>query len=246
MNLVQPSLEELLTTPEARAAFEAKSAALEAAELIRGFRRRAVAADGTVGISQDELARRIGTSQARVSQIENGEGRDGPSYALLRRIAFACGIDWTLMLRSIVEGASSGPAVAMPGGMPQGATVGTTRAALSSKQARAVFKQFRAIVSIRGRTAVSGPDGVRDRTRKAPSKTSQGTVKWFNAQKGFGFIQPDDGSKDVFVHITTIERAGLVSLNEGQKVSYDLERGAEGKTSVANLKILTVTKAGQH
>jgi type VI secretion system protein ImpB len=105
MNLVQPSLEDLLTTPEARAAFEAKSAALEAAELIRGFRRRAVAADGTVGISQDELARRIGTSQARVSQIEKGEGRDGPSYALFRRIAYACGIDWAVMVRSIAEGA---------------------------------------------------------------------------------------------------------------------------------------------
>ena len=60
---------------------------------------------------------------------------------------------------------------------------------------------------------------------------STGTVKWFNGQKGYGFIQPDDGSKDVFVHISAVERAGLVSLNEGQTISYDLERGQQGKTS---------------
>ncbi len=67
---------------------------------------------------------------------------------------------------------------------------------------------------------------------------SQGTVKWFNAQKGFGFIQPDDGSKDVFVHISAVERAGLTGLKEGQKLSFDLERGQQGKTSAANLKAL--------
>jgi cold shock protein len=63
-----------------------------------------------------------------------------------------------------------------------------------------------------------------------------GTVKWFNTQKGYGFIQPDDGSKDVFVHISAVERSGLGHLNEGQKVSYDLERGQQGKTSAANLQ----------
>ena len=51
---------------------------------------------------------------------------------------------------------------------------------------------------------------------------TQGTVKWFNSQKGFGFIQPDDGSKDVFVHISAVERAGMYSLNEGQKISYEV------------------------
>jgi CspA family cold shock protein len=66
---------------------------------------------------------------------------------------------------------------------------------------------------------------------------STGTVKWFNAQKGFGFIQPNDGSKDVFVHITAVERAGLGTLSEGQKVSYDLERGQHGKTSASNLQL---------
>ena len=63
-----------------------------------------------------------------------------------------------------------------------------------------------------------------------------GTVKWFNAQKGFGFIQPTDGSKDVFVHVSAVERAGLSGLNEGQKVSYELEQGQQGKTSAVNLQ----------
>jgi cold shock protein len=65
---------------------------------------------------------------------------------------------------------------------------------------------------------------------------SEGTVKWFNSQKGYGFIQPSDGSKDVFVHISAVERAGLMGLNEGQKVSFDLERGQQGKMSAVNLK----------
>lgn len=63
-----------------------------------------------------------------------------------------------------------------------------------------------------------------------------GTVKWFNPAKGFGFIQPEDGSKDVFVHISAVERAGLGTLKEGQKVQYDLARGKDGKTSADNLK----------
>ena len=64
-----------------------------------------------------------------------------------------------------------------------------------------------------------------------------GTVKWFNAQKGFGFIQPDNGGPDVFVHISAVERAGLSTLNEGQKVSYDLVADPrKGKTSAGNLK----------
>ena len=62
-----------------------------------------------------------------------------------------------------------------------------------------------------------------------------GTVKWFNATKGYGFIQPDDGGSDVFVHITAVNEAGLNGLNEGQKVSYELVT-AKGKTSAGNLK----------
>jgi CspA family cold shock protein len=65
---------------------------------------------------------------------------------------------------------------------------------------------------------------------------STGTVKFFNTTKGFGFIQPDDGSKDVFVHISAVERAGLGTLKENQKVSFDLEKGNNGKTSAVNLK----------
>ena len=65
---------------------------------------------------------------------------------------------------------------------------------------------------------------------------SVGTVKWFNATKGFGFIQPDDGSKDVFVHISAVERSSLGRLKEGDKVSFDLERGQQGKTSAVNLQ----------
>ena len=65
---------------------------------------------------------------------------------------------------------------------------------------------------------------------------ADGTVKWFNGQKGFGFIQPSDGSKDVFVHISAVERAGLSSLNEGQKVSYEVVN-ERGKSAAANLKV---------
>ena len=66
---------------------------------------------------------------------------------------------------------------------------------------------------------------------------SQGTVKWFNSQKGFGFIQPDDGSKDVFVHVSAVERAGLNSLSEGQKVTYDVVADRRtGKSSADNLR----------
>jgi CspA family cold shock protein len=66
---------------------------------------------------------------------------------------------------------------------------------------------------------------------------SKGTVKWFNNQKGFGFIQPDDGSKDVFVHISAVERAGLSTLNEGQKVTFEVFANRRtGKSSAENLQ----------
>ncbi len=64
---------------------------------------------------------------------------------------------------------------------------------------------------------------------------STGTVKWFNSIKGFGFIQPEDGSADVFVHISAAERAGMSDLREGQKLSYELERGKTGKMAAVNL-----------
>jgi CspA family cold shock protein len=69
------------------------------------------------------------------------------------------------------------------------------------------------------------------------AQMATGTVKWFNATKGFGFIQPDGGGADAFVHISAVERAGMSTLNEGQKVSFDLVKDPKrGKTSAENLK----------
>jgi len=65
-----------------------------------------------------------------------------------------------------------------------------------------------------------------------------GTVKWFNPQKGFGFIQPSDGGQDAFVHISAVERAGLTTLREGQQVEYELVAGRNGKSSAENLVAL--------
>ncbi len=65
-----------------------------------------------------------------------------------------------------------------------------------------------------------------------------GTVKFFNATRGFGFIEPEDGSKDAFVHISAVERAGLTGLTEGQRVEYELQEGKGGKSSAENLKLL--------
>ncbi len=65
-----------------------------------------------------------------------------------------------------------------------------------------------------------------------------GTVKWFNPTKGYGFIEPEDGGKDAFVHISAVERAGLPGLREGQKVEYELTQGRDGKTAAENLVTL--------
>ena len=64
-----------------------------------------------------------------------------------------------------------------------------------------------------------------------------GTVKWFNAAKGFGFIQPDSGSKDVFVHISAVERAGLTQLADGQKVTFEIDTGRDGRQSARDLAL---------
>ncbi len=67
---------------------------------------------------------------------------------------------------------------------------------------------------------------------------ANGTVKWFNSQKGFGFIQPETGSRDIFLHISAVERAGLSSVGEGQKVTFEVERGRDGRESAANLQLV--------
>jgi cold shock protein len=67
---------------------------------------------------------------------------------------------------------------------------------------------------------------------------AQGTVRWFNSQKGYGFIHPDGGGGDVFVHRSAVERSGLSTLQEGQKISFEMETGRDGKTSAENLKNL--------
>jgi CspA family cold shock protein len=67
---------------------------------------------------------------------------------------------------------------------------------------------------------------------------ANGTVKWFNANKGFGFIQPENGSKDVFVHASALERAGVSRLDDGQKVTYDVETGRDGRESATNLALV--------
>jgi len=75
--------------------------------------------------------------------------------------------------------------------------------------------------------------------RALEKRMTTGTVKWFNGQKGFGFIQPDDGGNDVFVHISAVERAGMGTLNEGQKVSFDLVADRRsGKSSADNLRAI--------
>lgn len=65
---------------------------------------------------------------------------------------------------------------------------------------------------------------------------SIGTIKWFNATKGYGFIQPEDGTKDVFLHISDVQRAGIDAPNEGDKLEYDVQRGQQGKMSATNLR----------
>lgn len=67
---------------------------------------------------------------------------------------------------------------------------------------------------------------------------ANGTVKWFNPTKGFGFIAPDTGGKDVFLHISAVERAGLTSVQDDQKVTYDIEAGRDGRESAANLQLV--------
>ena len=78
----------------------------------------------------------------------------------------------------------------------------------------------------------------RGETNKGVRRMATGTVKWFNTTKGYGFIAPDDGGKDIFVHISAVERAGLKSLNDNQKIAYELQSGRDGRSSASDLKLL--------
>ena len=72
---------------------------------------------------------------------------------------------------------------------------------------------------------------------KETTDMANGTVKWFNSTKGFGFIQPENGNKDVFLHISAVERAGISRLEDGQKVTFDIESGRDGRESASNLEL---------
>lgn len=82
--------------------------------------------------------------------------------------------------------------------------------------------------------AVCHPGG----TRRGRDGMPTGTVKWFNTTKGYGFIAPDDGGKDVFVHISAVERAGLKGLNDNQKIAFELLTGRDGRSSAGDLQLL--------
>jgi CspA family cold shock protein len=83
---------------------------------------------------------------------------------------------------------------------------------------------------------LSPPRGSRRPRNPEERPMPSGTVKWFNPQKGYGFIQPSDGGRDVFVHISAVEQAGLSTLTEGQKISYDVVTTDRGRTAAGNLK----------
>jgi CspA family cold shock protein len=89
------------------------------------------------------------------------------------------------------------------------------------------------------KTMAAQPEAISRRVGKARrSGMPTGTVKWFNGTKGYGFIAPDDGGKDIFVHISAVERAGLKGLNENQKVGFELQSGRDGKESAGDLRLL--------
>jgi CspA family cold shock protein len=89
------------------------------------------------------------------------------------------------------------------------------------------------------KTCLHGPWQYRlGRVEIGESGMPTGTVKWFNSTKGYGFIAPDDGGKDVFVHISAVERAGLKGLNDNQKIGYELQSGRDGKQSAGDLRLL--------
>jgi CspA family cold shock protein len=102
----------------------------------------------------------------------------------------------------------------------------------------AIGSFFRNSVDLRNHAARLQTDRVRVRCYEKDKDMATGTVKWFNSAKGYGFIEPEDGSKDAFVHISAVEQAGLTTLNEGQKVEYELVPGRDGKSAAENIEVL--------
>ena len=101
---------------------------------------------------------------------------------------------------------------------------------MSGRQSPGIWPLFHALI-----TAGAGRAG--DTCMMKDYMMATGTVKWFNPTKGFGFIVPDEGGADAFVHISAVERAGLTTLNEGQRVNFDLEDGRNGKKSAENISV---------
>jgi transcriptional regulator with XRE-family HTH domain len=129
-NIPEPA--DLLADPPFRERFEQTAAALEAADLVRTMRRQALSASGLRGISQEELAQRVGISQPRISQIERAAGRDGIGYTLLRRIAHACGIEWGALVRDAIA------RLAIPVAEPARVVVAEPARGVIAEQARGV------------------------------------------------------------------------------------------------------------
>jgi transcriptional regulator with XRE-family HTH domain len=127
-----PEPADLLADPPFRERFEQTAAALEAADLVRTMRRQALSASGLRGISQEELAQRVGISQPRISQIERAAGRDGIGYTLLRRIAHACGIEWGALVRDAIA------RLAIPVAEPARVVVAEPARGVIAEQARGV------------------------------------------------------------------------------------------------------------
>jgi CspA family cold shock protein len=93
------------------------------------------------------------------------------------------------------------------------------------------------MASVDPTTTLSRAAALRGRQTKGDITMANGTVKWFNATKGFGFIAPEGGSRDVFVHISALERAGIRQLNDGQAVTFDIEKGRDGRESATNIAL---------
>lgn len=118
-----------------------------------------------------------------------------------------------------------------------GTTLSTIRTATRYFCVHDLFRSPKLLQTVWSESGLTPAVGEATRVYYWRNTMPSGTVKWFNATKGYGFIEPDDGSKDAFVHISAVERAGLSGLNEGQKVQFELVQGQNGKSSAENLVV---------